>query len=358
MNLAICEVGPRDGLQNEPDVLAPGVRAELANRMARTGISRIEAASFVNPRRVPQMEGAEEVLASVGRRDGLTRAALVLNWRGYERLRTTGCEEVHVAFCVTETFNRRNQGRAVQDSVRQANEIVAAAHEEGRRATVTLAASFGCPFEGQVDPGRVLRLAEQVADADEIVFADTIGVGVPHQVKRLLTGARSFGVPLGLHLHNTRNTGYANAYCAVENDVAVLDASVGGIGGCPFAPRATGNIATEDLLYLLDREGVDTGADLDEIIRVAEWLEKVLGRQLPGQVYRAGPAPPRLPRAGSVRLQPALLFRDLECDGEESLRSFPSALPPEHGDRDKGGRPEVAPCETLRDWIELCGERD
>jgi hydroxymethylglutaryl-CoA lyase/(R)-citramalyl-CoA lyase len=291
MNPAICEVGPRDGVQNEPDVLAPGVRAELANRMAGTGVSRIETASFVNPRRVPQMAGAEEVLASVVPRAGLTRAALVLNWRGYERLRATDCEEVHVAFCVTETFNQRNQGCAVEDSLRQAHQIVAAAHEDGRRATVTLAASFGCPFEGQVDPGHVLGLAGQLTDADEIVFADTIGVGVPRQVRRLLTGAGSLGVPLGLHLHNTRNTGYANAYSAVENGAAVLDASVGGIGGCPFAPRATGNIATEDLIYLLDGEGVDTGVDLDGVIRVAEWLEKVLGRQLTGQVYRAGPFP-------------------------------------------------------------------
>ncbi|GAA4711844.1 hydroxymethylglutaryl-CoA lyase [Pseudonocardia yuanmonensis] len=289
--LTICEVGPRDGLQNEPDVLPPVVRAELANRMARTGVQRVEAASFVHPARVPQMAGAEDVLAAVEARAGLTRAALVLNDRGYERLRSTACEEVHVAFCVTETFNQRNQGRPVAESLAQARGIIAAAHADGRRATVTLAASFGCPFEGEVDPGVALRLAEQVTDADEIVFADTIGVGVPSQVRALLVGARPLGKPLGLHLHNTRNTGYANAYTAIESGVAVLDASVGGIGGCPFAPRATGNIATEDLLYLLDKEGVDTGVDIDEVIRVAEWLEKTLGRQLTGQLYRAGPFP-------------------------------------------------------------------
>lgn len=289
--LTICEVGPRDGLQNEPDVLPPVVRAELANRMARTGVQRVEAASFVHPARVPQMAGAEDVLAAVEARAGLTRAALVLNDRGYERLRSTACEEVHVAFCVTETFNQRNQGRPVAESLAQARGIIAAAHADGRRATVTLAASFGCPFEGEVDPGVALRLAEQVTDADEIVFADTIGVGVPSQVRALLVGARPLGKPLGLHLHNTRNTGYANAYTAIESGVAVLDASVGGIGGCPFAPRATGNIATEDLLYLLDKEGVDTGVDIDEVIRVAEWLEKTLDRQLTGQLYRAGPFP-------------------------------------------------------------------
>lgn len=293
MPVTICEVGPRDGLQNEPDVVVPAVRAELANRMARTGVPRVEAASFVNPARVPQMAGAEEVLAAVDAREGLTRAALVLNDRGYERLRTTACEEVHVAFCVTESFNRRNQGRSVAESLEQARGIVASAHADGRRATVTLAASFGCPFEGEVDPGLVLRLAEQLTDADEIVFADTIGVGVPRQVRQLLTGAQSLGRPLGLHLHNTRNTGYANAYAAIEAGVTILDASVGGIGGCPFAPRATGNIATEDLLYFLHKEGVDTGVDIDEVIRVAEWLEKILGRQLSGQLYRVGPFPGR-----------------------------------------------------------------
>ena len=263
MAVAICEVGPRDGLQNEPEVLAPALRAELANRMARTGVPRVEAASFVNPERVPQMAGAEDVLAAVQPSPTLSRAALVLNERGYQRLRETSCEEVHIAFCVTETFNRRNQGHSVAESLAQAGAIVADAHEDGRRATVTLAASFGCPFEGAVDPAIVLGLAEQLTTADEIVFADTIGVGVPRQVRALLGGARHLGTPLGLHLHNTRNTGYANAYTAMDEGVALLDASVGGIGGCPFAPRATGNIATEDLLYLLDHEGVDTGIDLD-----------------------------------------------------------------------------------------------
>ncbi|MBP2365606.1 hydroxymethylglutaryl-CoA lyase [Pseudonocardia parietis] len=294
MAVALCEVGPRDGLQNEPEVLAPALRAELANRMARTGVPRVEAASFVNPERVPQMAGAEDVLAAVQPSPTLSRAALVLNERGYQRLRETSCEEVHIAFCVTETFNRRNQGHSVAESLAQAGAIVADAHEDGRRATVTLAASFGCPFEGAVDPAIVLGLAEQLTTADEIVFADTIGVGVPRQVRALLGGARHLGTPLGLHLHNTRNTGYANAYTALDEGVALLDASVGGIGGCPFAPRATGNIATEDLLYLLDHEGVDTGVDLDEVIRVAEWLETVLGRQLPGQLYRAGSFPPAL----------------------------------------------------------------
>lgn len=293
MAVAICEVGPRDGLQNEPEVFAPKIRAELANRMARTGVDRVEAASFVNPKRVPQMAGAEEVLAAVTPADDLILAALVLNDRGYERLRTTSCDEVHVAFCVTETFNQRNQGSSVQESLQQTHSTITAAHKDGRRVTVTLAAAFGCPFEGPVDPARVLSLAEQLTAADEIIFADTIGVGVPRQVKALLAGANHLGKPLGLHLHNTRNTGYANAYAAIEGGVSVLDASVGGIGGCPYAPRATGNIATEDLLYMLDKEGMETGVDIDEVIRVAEWLETILGRQLTGQLYRVGPFPPR-----------------------------------------------------------------
>lgn len=292
MDLSICEVCPRDGLQNEPEVLPPPVRAELANRASRTGVARIEVASFVNPKRVPQMANAEEVFDDVLPQEGVTRAALVLNRRGYERLRTTSCEEVNIAFCVTETFNQRNQGCSINESVSQAQSIIAAAHGDGRHVMVTLAASFGCPFEGRVDTSRVLGLAEQLAEADEIAFADTIGVGVPRQVHELVGGARHLRIPVGLHLHNTRNTGYANAIAAIEAGVSILDASVGGIGGCPFSPQASGNIATEDLVYLLERQGVVTGVDLDEVIRVAEWLQTVLGRALPGQVYRAGGFPP------------------------------------------------------------------
>ncbi|MFG2924963.1 hydroxymethylglutaryl-CoA lyase [Streptomyces sp. NPDC048305] len=297
MTVTLCEVGPRDGLQNEPDHLSPGRRAEFVDRLAATGLTRIEAVSFVNPARVPQMAGAEEVCAATKDQDHVVQAGLVLNRRGYSRLATTSCAEARMAFCVTETFNRRNQGRSVEQSLAEAAEIVAAAHADGRRASITLAASFGCPFEGEVDPGRVLALAERAAatGADELVFADTIGVGVPGQVTRLLTGAAGFGIPLGLHLHNTRNTGYANAYAGIEAGVAVLDSSVAGIGGCPFAPRATGNIATEDLVYLLERQGVATGVDLDALLSVAEWITNMLGRPLPGQLLRAGrfPSPAR-----------------------------------------------------------------
>ncbi|MFB7575840.1 hydroxymethylglutaryl-CoA lyase [Streptomyces sp. NPDC056165] len=293
MKIDICEVGPRDGLQNEPGQLTPKVRAEFVDRLSASGLPRVEIASFVHPGRVPQMAGAEEVCAAVTPVAGVDHAALVLNERGYTRLAETGCVEARLAFCVTETFNRRNQGRDVEQSIAEAAAIVEAAHADGRRASVTLAASFGCPFEGVVDPGRVLAIAERVvaAGADELVFADTIGVGVPRQVTRLLTGAAGFGVPLGLHLHNTRNTGYANAYAALEAGVSVLDCSVAGIGGCPFAPKATGNIATEDLVYLLEGQGVETGVDLDALLSVAEWITEVLGRPLPGQLLRAGRFP-------------------------------------------------------------------
>jgi isopropylmalate/homocitrate/citramalate synthase len=290
VTVTICDVGPRDGLQNEDRHLDPETRAELVNRLAATGVPRIEAVSFVNPALVPQMAGAEEVVAGIERRDGVVYAGLVLNERGYDRLAATGLEEVHVAFAASETFNRRNQNASPEESLDAAAAIVRRAHDDGLRATVTIGTAFGCPFEGAVDAARVLGFAERIAadEADEIVFADTVGVGVPRQVKELVGAAVSLGPPIGVHLHNTRNTGFANAYAALGAGATVLDASVGGIGGCPFAPRATGNIATEDLVYMLHGEGVETGVDLDALIDVAGWLEGQLGRQLPGQVYRAG----------------------------------------------------------------------
>jgi (R)-citramalyl-CoA lyase len=290
VTVTICDVGPRDGLQNDQKVLEPETRAELVNRLAAAGVARIEAVSFVNPARVPQMAGAEEVVAAIERRPGVVYAGLALNEKGYERLAATGLDEVHFAFASTETFNRRNQNAAVDESVAVAEEIIARAHAGGIRATVTIGTSFGCAFEGAVDPDRVLGLAGRLAEAgaDELVFADTIGVAVPRQIKNVVEHAASLPCPVGVHLHNTRNTGIANAYAALEAGATVLDASVGGIGGCPFAPRATGNISTEDLVYMLHGEGIETGIDLDELVSVAEWLEGVLGRELEGQVYRAG----------------------------------------------------------------------
>lgn len=294
MSVSICEVGPRDGLQNEPEALTAVVRAELVTRLARTGLGRIEIGSFVNPHRVPQMADPEVVDELSETPPSVARSALVLNERGYDRLRRTGITEVHAAFCVSETFNQRNQGCSVAESVAATQRMITRAHADGLRISVTLAASFGCPFEGEVDPGRVLDHAGQVSAADEILFADTIGVGVPKQVRTLLQGAAGLSRPLGLHLHNTRNTGYANAATALEHGVSTLDASVAGLGGCPFAPNATGNIATEDLVYLLDREGISHGVDLDAMIRVAHWLrDEVLDRELTGLLHRAGPFPQR-----------------------------------------------------------------
>ena len=298
MHVILCDVGPRDGLQNDDVTLAPAVRAELCDRLAATGLPRVEAASFVNPARVPQMAGAEEVFAALAPRDGTVRAALVLNARGLQRAVAAGAEEIHLAYPLTDTFAERNQNTTVEGAAQDAAGMIAGAHDGGLRVTVTLAVAFGCPFEGRVDPGVVVdhvgRMA--AAGADEVMLADTIGVGVPAQVRRLLPAALAAAgdAPVGLHLHNTRNTGYANAEAGLAHGATVLDASVGGLGGCPFAPRATGNIATEDLLYLLDEEGVETGVDLDALLGVAEWLAGVLGRDLPGLVHRAG----RFPAAG------------------------------------------------------------
>jgi hydroxymethylglutaryl-CoA lyase len=288
--MTICDVAPRDGLQNDPKILAPETRAELVDRLAGAGVPRIEAVSFVNPGRVPQMAGAEEVVEALTAREDVVFAGLVLNEKGYDRLRETALGEAHLAFASTETFNQRNSNASVDESLTATKRMIERAHADGIRVTVTIGASFGCPFEGKVDPGRILALAEELAagGADEIGFADTIGVAVPSMVRDLVGRATRLPVPVAVHLHNTRNTGIANAFAAVEAGATVLDASVGGIGGCPFAPRATGNICTEDLVYMLHGEGIDTGIDLEALIDVASWLEGILGRQLEGMVYRAG----------------------------------------------------------------------
>jgi (R)-citramalyl-CoA lyase len=291
----ISDVGPRDGLQNEDVTLAPEVRAQLCDRLAGAGLKRIEAASFVNPARVPQMAGAETVLEQLTRHDDVAVAGLVLNGRGLERALAAGVDDVHYAFPVTETFAQRNQGTDVESAIALAADIVERSHAAGRRASVTLAASFGCPFEGIVAPSHVLAVAERVmaSGPDELVFADTIGVGVPTQVTELVRGAAGFEVRLGCHFHNTRNTGYANALAALEAGVTLLDASVGGTGGCPFAPGAAGNIATDDLIYMLDGMGVSTGISLDALLETGAWLAQQLGRELPSMTLRAGrfPAP-------------------------------------------------------------------
>jgi isopropylmalate/homocitrate/citramalate synthase len=290
--LVLCDVGPRDGLQNEPETLAPAARAELAGRLAAAGLPRVEAVSFVRDDRVPQMAGAEEV-ASLLPQSGAEWSGLVLNARGYDRFRAAGLDRVNLTFAATETFNRKNGNMSLEEALAGVNRILERAAGDGVPATVTLSVAFGCPFEGTVDPGAVIRLLERLEGAGEVVLADTIGVATPGHVRSLVERARGLGRPVGFHGHNTRNTGYANALAAVEAGAEVLDASVGGIGGCPFAPRATGNVATEDLVYLLHGEGIETGVDLDALVGVSTWLEELLGRTLPGYVYRAGPSTTR-----------------------------------------------------------------
>jgi isopropylmalate/homocitrate/citramalate synthase len=286
--ISICEVGPRDGLQNEKEVLAPKTRAELVNQLAAAGLPVVEAASFVSSERVPQMAGAEEVVEEIERRDGTVYAGLALNEKGYDRLRAAGLEEVRFAVAATESFSKRNANASVEEAVSAAEKVLTRAREDGVRSTATISVAFGCPFEGLVDPDTVVSLAERLRGANEVVLADTIGVATPGQVRALV---ERVGKPVGAHLHNTRNTGFANAYAALEGGATTLDSSIGGLGGCPFAPRATGNIATEDLVYMLEGDDVETGVDLDALISISEWLERVLGRPLEGQVYRAGRFP-------------------------------------------------------------------
>jgi hydroxymethylglutaryl-CoA lyase/(R)-citramalyl-CoA lyase len=283
--LTLCDVGPRDGLQNEAEVLEPVVRAELVNRLAAAGLPRVEAVSFVRPDRVPQMAGAEEVVAGIRplSRQGTEYSGLVLNEQGYERFAGTGLDRVNVTLAVTEEFNRRNANASLAEAIERVERVLTEVTEP---ATVTISVAFGCPFEGRVDPGRVAELAARF-DSAEVVLADTIGVAAPREVRDLVGRTQA----AGFHGHNTRNTGYANALAALEAGAEVLDASVGGLGGCPYAPRASGNVATEDLVYLLEHEGIETGVDLDALIRISVWLEAVLGRRLEGQVYRAGSFP-------------------------------------------------------------------
>lgn len=291
----ILEVGPRDGLQNEPGVVPTATKIELIERMIAAGLRRIEVASFVNPARVPQMADAEEVLRTLPRRVGVSYVGLVLNRRGFDRAVAAGCDEIGMAVVASDTFNRRNQGVSTAESIAAWHDIAAAARAAGIRAQVTISAVCGCPFEGEVPSTRVVDIARQVAESApcEIALADTIGVGVPAQVTDLVHEVRAAvpSIPLRGHFHNTRNTGLANAYAAVEAGIRVLDASLGGIGGCPFAPAATGNIPTEDLVYMLHRSGFETGVSLEKLIDASGWLQERLGRPVPGMLVKAGGFP-------------------------------------------------------------------
>jgi hydroxymethylglutaryl-CoA lyase len=281
MDVTIVEVSPRDGLQNEPVVLPTEAKVELIGRLVAAGARRVEAVSFAHPKLVPAMADAEAVMERVPRPDGVSYAGLVLNRRGLDRALGSGVDEVNVVVCVSETFNRRNQNASTSESMQAAVEVIGRARGEGLFTTLTLATSFGCPFEGEVDPGRVVELAARgaAAGAHELCLADTIGAGVPSQVRDLVARARdAVGAepPLRFHFHNTRNTGFANA---------------GGIGGCPFAPRATGNIATDDLVFLLERMGLDTGYDLEALLPTAAFLSERLGHEVPALLPRAGTFP-------------------------------------------------------------------
>ena len=283
MVVTICDVGPRDGLQNEPETLEPAVRAELVSRLAAAGVPRIEAVSFVRDDRVPQMAGAEEVVAAARRGDA-ELSGLVLNERGYERFAQTELDRVNCTLAATEEFNRRNGNASLEEAVERVRAIVLAAQVP---TTVTVSCAWGCPFEGEVDPGVVADLCERLDAADELVLADTIGVATPRRAERLVERISILGPRVGAHLHNTRNTGFASAWGALAGGAVVLDASVGGLGGCPFSPNATGNVATEDLVWQLERDGVRTGIAVAALVEISRWLEGVLGRRLEGYLYRA-----------------------------------------------------------------------
>ena len=294
--LTVVEVSPRDGLQNESAVLATEAKVELIARLVSAGARRVEAVSFAHPRLVPAMADAEAVMGQVPRGEDVSYAGLVLNRRGLDRATDAGVDEVNVVVCVSDTFSRRNQNLGSHEAMAMAEQVAADAGAHGLFTTLTLATAFGCPFEGEVPADRVVELARRGAAAgfQELCLADTIGVGTPDQVQELTARVRAVvgeEPPLRYHFHNTRNTGLANAYAAVLDGVTTLDASAGGIGGCPFAPKATGNIATEDLVYMAERMGFRTGLDLHSLLPIAGFLTDRLGHQVPAMLPKAGPFP-------------------------------------------------------------------
>lgn len=293
--IEIVEVGPRDGLQSEQDVFPTDAKVELIQRLTACGIKRIEVASFVNPKRVPQMADAEAVMAALPKNSTAQYIGLILNKKGFDRALASGCTEIGMVTAATDSFAQRNQGATTEDTVRAWEEIAPLAHAANIRAQITISVAFGCPFEGEVPRAKVVQLVRRLARSKpvEIALADTIGVAVPSDVTAMIEEAQAAcaGIPLRCHFHNTRNTAVANAYAAVKAGVGTLDSSVGGLGGCPFAPNATGNVATEDLIYMLQRSGFDTGIDLQQLIETAHWLQQQRGQVLPGMVSRAGAFP-------------------------------------------------------------------
>ena len=290
--ISIIEVGPRDGLQSEPEILSTETKLTFINHAIDAGVRRMEVTSFVHPKRVPQMADAEAVVAGLPQRDDFIPIGLVLNKRGFERARDCGIAEIGMAVIASETYNQRNNGTSTQGSIDAWLEMAAEAKQEGMRANVMVSSAFGCPFEGEVPLQHVLDIVKQIIEVEpvELGFADSIGVGVPTQVTEMIGAVKEIAPDLSLrfHFHNTRNVGLANAMAAVEAGVDTLDASIGGIGGCPFAPAATGNIPTDDLLYMLHRSGVETGVSLEKIVATSHWLEEQLGRPTPAMLPKAG----------------------------------------------------------------------
>ncbi|MDJ0709263.1 MAG: hydroxymethylglutaryl-CoA lyase [Woeseiaceae bacterium] len=293
--ITIVEVGPRDGLQSEPEILPTDSKVTFIEKAIDAGIRRLEVASFVHPKLVPQMADAEALIEKLPQRDDVSYIGLIMNERGLDRALATRIHEIGMVVVASDTYNRKNQNVGTEESVAAWKTIGARAKDNGLRANVMISSAFGCPYEGVVTVDRVVELAKQVVEAEpaELGIADSIGVAVPSQVTELLGRVRDVigDIPLRCHFHNTRNTGLANAFAAVEAGVTYLDASIGGIGGCPFAPAATGNIPTDDLLYLLDRSGVTTGVSLEKIMDVSRWLEEELGRGVPALLPKAGGFP-------------------------------------------------------------------
>jgi hydroxymethylglutaryl-CoA lyase len=293
--VTLVDVGPRDGLQNEAVEFSTEAKIEFVRRLADAGIRRMEVTSFVNPQRVPRMADAEAVMAGVPRNNGASYIGLALNRRGFDRAVAAGCDEVGFVVVASDTFSRRNQGMSTEDGIQLWHEISREAAERGVKASVMISAACGCPFEGDVPVSRVLEIAEQVVKSPsvDLAIADTIGVGVPPQVAAIIEGLKALAGErtIRAHFHNTRNTAIANIAAAIQAGATIIDASTGGIGGCPFAPKATGNVATEDVLYLLHHMGIETGVSLEAIIETSRWIEGLLGRPVPGMVSKAGDFP-------------------------------------------------------------------
>ena len=290
--VSLLEVGPRDGLQSEPTILPTDVKRDFIIKTMDAGIKQIEVTSFVHPKKVPQMADAEKLVESLPVRDDVSYIGLIMNQRGFERARDCGIDEVGMVIVSTDTYNMKNQNVVTQESIDNWLRIASDAKSAGIRTNVIIACSFGCPYEGEVDPELIASIAEKVLEGEPNILglADSVGVAVPNQVKKTFSLIKELApnIPLRTHLHNTRNTGLANAAAAIEAGVTIIDASTGGIGGCPFAPKATGNIPMDDLLYMLDRSGIETGVNLKEIVSTSEWLEEKLEHSVPAMVPKAG----------------------------------------------------------------------